>query len=267
MHHSQTLLLVALLLSIILRSCDASLYLDFIQCVEQKQCGLNSVCAFELKATNRSTINGYIMRISNGLTLPVDITWDILGNSTLPAPISFQLAAHDSRFINTHQQGIHTIRLQVSNSTVDTEIANPEFACTSDQACEYLVRSCFANNDDFMCKDYANYCQSALKYTNSNIDTFRQACIPNCIAEFYADTIADPYRYKSSEIMQFLDGYYQKVSAGSATTDALGSTSSHSTFPIGGTVAIIVLSAAVLIAVVVGIFVFIQYRRNRLGRM
>lgn len=279
--------LFALLLCVaIVRS---SIYVDYVQCVEKRQCGLSSICSFVLLApatmNPKVDLSGYIMRIANGLAVPVTITWDILGtysasnrtstpkcggrvNGTiLPNSTTFTLNAYDTRFVNTHCHDIHTIRLQVTNETVDTEIANPEFVCTNDQACEYLVRSCFANNDDPQCKEYATYCQTALKYTNSNIDTFRKACIPNCLAEFYSERVTDPYRYTSDDILDtMMSPYYTMITAnGKSTATTL---QSHSGLD-GGVITAIVLGSVVFLVVTaaLGIFFFVRYRRGRLGHL
>ena len=240
-----------------------SLYVDYVQCVEQRQCGLTSVCSFLLPVpsslapeTNKSDITGYIMHISNGLEKTINLTWDVLGNPG-NTKTTFSLDGHTSRYINTHYHDVHTIRLQVRNDTADTEIANPEFVCTADQACEYLVRSCFANNDDPLCKEYAIYCQATLKYTTSHMDTYRQACIPNCLAEFYDAKIADPYRYTSDEIVAKVSSSYRsKV----VIVDETG-------LPAGLIVTIVLGVALVLIGFIVGLFVYIRYRRNRIGHL
>ncbi len=249
---------------------SGSLYMDYVQCVEQRQCGLSSVCSFVLTppagSVNKTDIKGYIMRISNGLSKPINLTWDILGTSRClnmsnltSMKTTFTLEDHNSRFINTHCNDIHTIRLQVSNETTDTEIANPEFLCTSDEACEYLVRSCFANNDDPLCKDYSSYCHTALKYTSSNMDTFKQSCIPNCISEFYSGETTDPYRYNSDDEMEKLSRYYN-LAVNNPDKSATG-------LPVGVTITIVLGVAVLVILIAVGIFIYVRRRRNRIGHM
>lgn len=248
----------------------ATPYTDFVRCVEQKQCGLFSVCGFTLVtpptdgsqlSSNRTyePLSGYLMRVSNGLSYDVQLTWDILGSATLNTTCkvnstvkrSFTLTEHNSRYFNTHCQGLHTIRLQVGNDTADTEIANPEFTCTTDQACEYLVRACFANNDDPLCVDYAYYCQAILKYSTLAIDTLRQSCIPECLADFYANKIANPYQFKSDEIVNtMLQSYYKLVSQSPPSLDSASNTQGRLIF-------IILVSALVVIAISVAIIVYI----------
>lgn len=258
-----------------------SQYTDYVQCVEQRQCGLFSVCGFTLdpppadptvpSARQYSTLKGYVMRVTNGLSTDIQVTWDILASSNTSASCSlknvtrtFILNEHNSRYFNTHCTGLHTIRLQINNETADTEIANPDFTCSLDQACEYLVRACFANNDDPSCLDYTYYCQTVLKYSTMAIDTFRQSCIPECLADFYSNTIANPYQYKSDEIVNsMLSKYYTLVDAKSPVVgEKLNSV--HITLIILGV-------AVVIIAIGIGVFFYVRnhtrFFRNRGGRV
>lgn len=255
---------LALLLAVLAVVSHASVYVDFVQCVQLRQCGVNNVCSFVLSppaGSNLTVLSGYLVRISNGLSVPVTLTWDILGTSkcaNVSKPVTFTLEEKNSRFINTHCHDLHTVRLQVDNDTADTEITNPEFVCAQDQACEYLVRACFANNDDNLCKNYSAYCQTELKYTSANIDSFRKACIPDCLSEFYSDKISDPFRYDSDQVFtQYLKPYYTPLVAGQ-------SSSSGSNDPSLSVLAIVlIVLAIVLLVAFIGVAIFLVRRRRQ----
>lgn len=256
--------------------CYATQYTDYVQCVEQRQCGLFSVCGFTLtppvsnpnvpSARQYGLLKGYIMRVTNGLTSSIQLTWDILASSncsTANITRTFTLSEHNSRYFNTHCNGLHTIRLQVGNDTADTEIANPEFTCSVDQACEYLMRACFANSDDPSCMDYTYYCEAVLKYSNYAIDTFRQQCIPECLADFYSTMITNPYQFKSDEIVEMISKYYSlKVS----NTPTLAASTTLEPWAI----LLIIIGAIVFISGCIGLFFYLRKKTNlfrRTGRV
>lgn len=185
----------------------------FSECVARHECGLFNVCA--LDASVAPFFQGYIMRMANGLAQPVNVSWDVVG-APLPADVNrdYTLLAQSGHYFNTYTATAQqTIRLSLRINTTEvlsTQTTNLGIVCTSDQACLYLMQACFANTNDPQCTSYQQTCDALLAQGGGSATILkRQTCIPQCIADFYAEKIVHPYRFTSDELVSFVVPYYQ----------------------------------------------------------
>lgn len=172
---------------------------EFLQCTARASCGLVSVCSFALPADPQrcapgacAPLTGHIMRVDNGLARDATLAWDAndgSGGANATHGGSAWVAAHGSRYFDTQLAGPHTVRLRLDREVLTTAAARWETQCAPNDACHYLLRTCF-DQHSARCTAYARHCGG---FGDSVEEAARrQRCIPNCLTTFdhYRDAFA-----------------------------------------------------------------------------
>lgn len=193
--------LLLLLLAVVAAVCGARAALadEFVQCTARANCGLASVCSFALPADPQrcapgacAPLTGHIMRVDNGLARDATLAWDAndgSGGANATHSGRVWVAAHGSRYFDTELAGPHTVRLRLDREVLTTAAARWETQCAPNDACHYLLRTCF-DQHSARCTAYARHCGG---FGDSVEEAARrQRCIPNCLTTFdrYRDAFA-----------------------------------------------------------------------------
>ena len=194
---------------------------EVIDCVERGDCQLTNVCSFVLapdpsRCFKQTCTNatGHLMQFHNGLAYAINVTWDVLGSPEINGVL--RIESESVRYFNTYVDVAHTIRLRVDDEIVDTVITRHDDMCTTEQACDYLLRACYGPTDDKQCVDYARHCHGFSKVD----DEKRTQCIPSCLATYYDHLVKSPYDISSDAIV---DVIVQQQAAGVTSADVFGS--------------------------------------------
>lgn len=274
MHYPVAMLLLLLLLGSVAggQTNDDDAYLH---CIERGECGLASVCSFELRAdpmrcdptaTNPRAscrnLTGHIMSARNGLGDDVALRWDAPGatpvNGSVPSG-DLWIGAKTRRFFDTGLAGPHTVRLRDGLETLDTTIADWHTMCTPNDACQYLLRTCF-DQQSHRCTEYARHCGG---FADDAEETARRhRCIPNCISTFYTPVFGgiDPYTAIDSDAL--VQGIAWSLGNGTNVSALL--LSGHAPDGAGGgggTIAILAILVTLSLAVNGG-FIYMRYFHN-----
>lgn len=137
-------------------------YKDLLQCIQEGNCGLFSVCSYSLifnepcmsgktcnetsNGLNEMSIEGNIMMLKNGLDHVVDYTWNVVGYIHDPksddvSARKYVLPSFSYAYFDTNIPLYHTVRLISNGETIDTK-ASSKKECTKHETCQYMLRVC-----------------------------------------------------------------------------------------------------------------------------